>query len=107
MARKTALAASAEPQPASFAFDEQAAKIERLENLVEGLMTRVSQLETANSTHLDIIIPKLEFLERRIDTVEAANSAEPVVTTLEARPDDQIQAIEHKLHLLNNSIGAY
>jgi hypothetical protein len=105
----------ATPQHTVADFGENTANIERLPDLVEGLMRRVSNLETVNTTAESALIAKIEFLERRLEDVEAvANApreqqivyakAEPIEATIETT---QLALIEHKLVLLNNSIGVF
>jgi hypothetical protein len=92
-------------------------RLERLEENVIRDQAAGSERLLGSETLIAALIAKIEFLERRIEAAEnrtqqlAIAQAEPITATLEVTSTEptaaQLQAIEHKLHLLNNSIGAY
>lgn len=123
MARKTALntqPAITDTAPAEATPIDNSDQITRLESLVEALMVRVSNLETgsssqgeADSLRTQACVTKSEYLERRVEALEQAQSTSIGATaypgfpqTLDTTSDD-FTAIKHKLQLLNNSVGAY
>lgn len=117
--KKVTSSAPTTPQQGQAAILDAAA-----ETQIKELAERISQLElgVVPNEHLSVdvaalisrldkieggLIAKLDYLERRIETMEAVNSAEPTTATLESTADDQLTDLAHKIGLLNNSVGAY
>jgi hypothetical protein len=131
MARKTPPLSSKAPTSDALAPDIEThtmpldSILERLEQLEESLMRdRAAAAERllGSESLIAALIAKTEFLERRLESVEtiandvrtqqmAIAQAEPSTVTPDgtsaAPTAAQFKSIEHKLHLLNNSIGAY
>jgi hypothetical protein len=131
MARKTqtlapkaptseALAPAAEIQ--SPALDVILERLERLEESAMRDRAAMTERVQARESQIAALTARIDLLEQRImDVAGVANDvrtqqmaiaqAEPITATLEYTtaevPADQLAAIKHKLHLLNNSIGAY
>jgi hypothetical protein len=88
--------------------------LERLERLEESTMrdrATASERLLGSESLIAALIAKIDLLERRLEDLAAIAQAEPITATLEYTtaeiPAAQLKDIEHKLHLLNNSIGAY
>jgi hypothetical protein len=88
--------------------------LERLERLEENVMrdrAAMAERVQVRESQIAALTARIDLLAQRLEAVAAIAQAEPITATLEvtsAEPTSaQLAAIEHKLHLLNNSIGAY